>query len=54
MRRVLENILKGELILAVKVALLDVVVLVGYPRDTNALSIAFFVDDEAAEVVLTI
>lgn len=54
MRRVLEDILKGELILTIEVTLLDVVILVGDPRDTDALCIAFLVNDQAAEVVLAI
>lgn len=54
MRRVLEYILKGELILAVEVTLLDVVILVGDPRDTDTLGVAFLVYDQTAEVVLAI
>lgn len=54
MRRVLEDILKGKLILAVEVTLLDVVILVGDPCDTDTLGVAFLVYDQAAEVVLAI
>lgn len=54
MRRILEDILEGQLILAIEVTLLDVVILVGDPRDTDALGVAFLVDYEATEVVLAI
>lgn len=54
MRRVLEDILKGKIILAIKIALFDVVILVGYPSDADVLSVSFLVDDETTEVVLAI
>lgn len=54
MRRVLENILKRKLILAIKITLLDVVILIGYPSDADAFCVSFLIDDETTKVVLAV
>lgn len=54
MRRVLEDIFKGKLMPAIKVTLLDIVVLVADTRNADTLSIPFLIDDQAAQIVLVI
>ena len=48
----LEHILKRKIIFAFYIMLVDIVVFICNSGDAYALSIAFFVDDEAGEVVL--
>lgn len=54
MKWALEYILKGEIIFALYILLIDVVVFIGDSGYAYALCIAFLVYDEAAEVVLGI
>jgi hypothetical protein len=42
-----EYIFKGEIVFALDVVLIDVVVFVGDSGDTDALGVAFLVDNEA-------
>ena len=48
----LEDILKREIVFALYVMLVDIVVFIGDSGDVYALGVAFFIDDEAGEVVL--